>query len=438
MKDRRYGILFTLIMLVLLLPLVGQLTGIKVWKLDGFVSPLEPVKCNIKTLRNDQYQAYARQYVRENFGFRSIYVRTYNQLLYSFFGELSNHNLVRGKDGELYLKQYTDVYTGDDLIARGITVDSARCESRQNIAEVLRLIDSLKRYDTKLLFVLAPSKTSVYPEFLPDSIRSRRSAFSWSEEYASLFKQHGIPHIDFIQLFQSMKTTESYPLYTRHGTHWDAAILPFVCDTLLRQISEVGGFPMPRILYLDSNISTHYKVSSDRELESTSNLLFPMRRTRIPNPDFKLTDIPTGRKPRLLVIADSYFTQLEHTCFYDAFEQVDYWKYNEDAYSTDAKYSGKVAFIDRHEIITKADVIVIMFTTMFAPDAFFGFPKTAMQTLQEGADNDIEKQLQNIIIRIKLEPAWYEAVKKQAKEKGMSEEECLRLNAKYVYEQTMK
>lgn len=432
MKNKLYHIIFAAIMVVLLLPVVQEVGGFKCLELDGYVEPTTPVKPSFSSYRDFSLQDYCKQLAKEKLGFKSLFVRSYNQVLHSFFHESSNQNLIRGKQGHYFLKQYTDDVTGVTLQQRFGSVDSAQRLIPQNIQKVLLLMDSLKQHNTQLLIVLAPSKTAIYPEYLPDSLLKRVSSFSLQEAYGQAYCANGIPTLDFISLFKKMKTDSQYPLYTRYGTHWNAGTVPFVCDTLLQRIGDLTHQSMPHIKYLDSNISKQYVLKSDYELESTANLLFRMKHDCFPNPTFQLTKTSSTKKPRLLVVADSYYTQLEGSRFEEAFKVVDYWKYNEEAYSTMSGRSGKVELLDRYKTITEADVIIIMYTSMFAYDHLFSFPEMALQVLKRGDHFDKETAIQNVISRIKSDPTWYESVKKQAKERHISIEQSLRDNAEYV------
>jgi len=421
--------------------MVQHVSGVfKIKKLDGFTAPVEPVKLSLESFRNQSYQEYVRQHLQNNFGFRDIYIRTYNQFVYSFFHETTNHNIVMGKQGDLYLKQYTDVFTGKALRDQYGTEDSARIAMRHNVEETCRIIDTLKHFGTDLIVILAPSKPLIYPERLPDEIQQEGASFSIQEEYVRLYKQAGVEHINFVPLFRQLKKDSPYPVYTKFGTHWAFSTIPFVADTILQKIATVKQYPMPHAIYGDSNITIRYP-NSDKELESQMNLLFPLRHERIPNPHFTLQNDREYCKPNLLVVGDSYFTQLESNDFVKAFNQVDYWKYNETAYSSQAKRSGKISLLPRYEIITEADVILVVFTDMHAFDYFFGFLKTVDQALKDGpgfSKVDMEEVIQDIIVRIKSTPEWYDKVKKQAKEKGISVEQCLRDNAQWVYDQEHK
>ena len=437
-KPSLHIILFAIIMVVLCLPVVQHATHIfKIKQLDGFTAPVEPVKLSLETFRNQTYQEYVRKNLQNNFGFRDIYIRAYNQLVYSCFHETTNHNIVMGKNDELYLKQYTDVFTGKALRDHYGTEDSARIAMQQNVERTCRLIDTLKRYGTDIIVVLAPSKPLIYPECLPDPIQREHYPFSIQEEYAKLYAQAGVEHINFVPLFREFKKTSHYPVYTKYGTHWAYSTIPFVADTILQKIASVKGHPMPHVIYGDSNITVRY-ANSDKELESQLNLLFPLRHNRIPNPRYRLEQGDRFRKPNLLVVGDSYYTQLDNTDFVKAFRQVDYWKYNETAYSDKKERSGKIPLLQRYEIITQADIILLIFTDMHAYDYFFNFITTVERALEDGPDYDAEETIQGIIERINASPEWYDKVVRQAQEKGISIEQCLHDNAQWVFEQEHK
>ena len=440
-QEKTYKRLFLVIMGLMLLPVMLQVTHIPpIRKLEGYTEPIEKVKPSLGSIMEGSYQNYLDKAAAAYFGGRGFFIRYYNQFMYSFFHEITNNNIRVGKNGEMFLKQYTDDVSGITLKEKFGTVDSAKTADRQNVIRTLELIDSLKAHNIAFLVVLAPSKTAIYPEWLPDSIRP--AAFTLQNEYAALFEEYGIPHIHFIPIFNALKTSEKYPLYTKYGTHWSQGTIPFVADTLLRSMEGLLNRPLPHIQLIDSNITRKYS-RPDKELESTCNLMFPLRHPKMPWPKYALCDIPRNyQKPNLLVIADSYFTLLENSPFTEAFGNVDYWKYNETSISKIPERQNQVAYIDRYGAITDADVVMVMFTTMFAYDYLFGFVETALKTFEEGDVYDgskyVEEQINHIIERIKSDPQWLQMVEQQAQKERITLDEALRKNAEYVYEMDFK
>lgn len=432
-KNLYHTVLFAIFMVVLCLPVFQQVSHVfKFKELGGFTAPLEPVKLSWKTFRDQSWQNYEQKFLQRNFGFRNLYIRSYNQFVYSLFHQTTNHNIVIGKHDELFLRQYTDVFTGKTLHDRYGTVDSARADMQRNVMETRRIADSLKKYGTDLIVVLAPSKPLIYPEYLPDDMQQEHNSFSIQEEYAELYAQAGIEHINFVSLFRQMKKKEPYPLYTKYGTHWAYSTMPFVADTILQKIASVKGYAMPHTVCLDSNISVRYR-SGDKELEKQLNLLFPLRHARIPTPKFTLQDESKYHKPKILVVGDSYFSQLNNTDFTKAFRSLGYWKYNET--TSDGV---KIPYLKRYEILTESDVILVIFTDMHAYDYFFGFIKTVDRALDDGPDYNAENAIETYVKRIKSSTNWYNNVKKQAQERGMSLEESLRENARWAFEKDHK
>lgn len=437
MKDKTlHNILFWLLMAFFCLPALQQCAGLFHFKeLEGFVATEEPVKLSWKTLKDDSFQKYCGRRAKNGFGFREFYIRTYNQLMYSCFNQSTNDHIVIGKNGELFLRQYTDVTTGKALRDEFGTVDSAQRAAISNVQETKRWMDTLRARGIQLLVVLAPDKPAIYPEYLPDDMQrlAAENPFSLQETYAELYRQYGIPHIHFTPIFQEWKKTTPYPLYTRYGTHWAHSTIPAVTDTILRKMEELLQRQLPSVQYVDSNLTTRYQAS-DRELEGQLNLLFPLRHQRLPMPTFALKPEGNDAKPNLLVIGDSYFTQLEGSPFMEAFNRVDYWKYNKQAFSTESTRSEKVVYIDRYKILNETDIVVVMFTSMYAYKYFFGFLETLEETLQDGPDYDWMQEVRSTIQRIKADPVWYESVKRQAEERQITVEQSLLDNAKYVYE----
>jgi len=440
-QEKTYKRLFLVIMGLMLLPVILQVTHIPpIRKLAGYTEPIEKVKPSLGSIMDGNYQNYLDEAAAANFGGRGFFIRYYNQLMYSVFHKTTNDNIIIGKNGEMFLKQYTDDVSGITLKKKFGSVDSAKLAAHQNVIKTLELIDSLKAHDIAFLVVLAPSKPAIYPEWLPDSIRPDN--FVLQKEYAALFEKYGIPHIDFIKIFNTLKPSEKYPLYTKYGTHWSNGTMPFVADTLLRSMEGLLNRPLPHIQLIDSNITRRYS-RPDKELESTCNLLFPLRHPKMPWPKYALCDIPRNyQKPNLLVIADSYYTLLEVSPFSEAFGNVDYWKYNETSISKIPERQNQIAYINRYEALTDADVVMVMFTTMFAYDYMFGFVETALKTFEEGDVYDrseyVEEQINHIIERIKNDPEWLGSVEKQAKREHITLEEALRKNAEYVYEMDFK
>jgi DtxR family Mn-dependent transcriptional regulator len=185
---------------------------------------------------------------------------------------------------------------------------------------------------------------------------------------------------------------------------------------------------------IDDNLSTDYSVQ-DGELEASMNLLFPLNKPAIPRPVFELTDTVGTDKPNLLVVADSYFTQLRNSTFIEAFDAWEFWVYNRDVQSSNPQHQWKQLdqLLDADKVLDNADIVMAVFTAPMYYTYMFGFPQTAQNLFQNGEISEGAK-LQAVIQMIKDNEDWMKAVEKQAEERGLTVEQNLRRNAIYVLE----
>ena len=135
----------------------------------------------------------------------------------------------------------------------------------------------------------------------------------------------------------------------------------------------------------------------------------------------------------MITIWISRNTILEKSCFLEAFSSWNYLKYNDYIISSNPKYNWKkIGYLpEAYDLIEDADIVMALFTAPMMYEYMFGFPEMAMRLLSKGSLCDEEK-IEMMMQVICDEPQWYEAVVKQAKERGLTIEENLRRNAIYT------
>ena len=389
------------------------------------VIPVKP----LNGFDNNDYDSTWDERAKLNTGFREFFIRSYNQAVYSGFGNITNDNIIEGYHHELYLQFYLNDYTGSMLRGIYFDVDSAKAVARKNVEETLRLIDTLHQFDIEFLFVFAPSKTWVYPEYIPEDYHA--TDFPLTDYYIELFKENNIPHIDFLDYFRSVKDTVAYPLYTRTGTHWAESTMPWVTDSILRKIEELTHLNLPKIQKIDNCVTKDY-TDMDRELEDQMNLLFPLRKPAVPKPSFVYTDTLDKDRPNLLLIGDSYGTQLVHSGFAKVFNHWDFWVYNKEISSSRPRFNWRELKkeFDAVTVLQEADIVLVVFTQPWMYNYMFGFPDIAQELLEKGYFNE-EEAMETVIQLIKDEPKWYEGVVEQAEKDSITIEESLTKNARY-------
>lgn len=417
--------------------LQGLTHKMKLKPLGGYVPNEQPVKLTFNSYLDGTFQDYLTEHAKSNSGFREICIRSYNQCLYSLFGKWNNNNIVAGKNEEMFLKLYLDEITGKTLKNCFGSEEDFKTKAQENIEKTLVLIDSLQKHNTAFLFVQAPSKTWVYPEYMPQSCQDSIMPFCVQDYYTQLFKENGIPHIDFLSYFKSLKEKSKYPLYTQYGTHWAESTIPCVADSILQKIGSLIGQEMPHIICLDENPTTFYS-KQDGEIENLMNLLLPIRKPAMPQPIMALSDT-TLRKPNILVIGDSYFIQLHESCFTDCFDRCDFWKYNDEVINKKIEFLGKVNYYPEvYKVIDEVDLVMVINTSVCAYNYMFGFCETANKAFADPDGKHEQKMIDKTIERIKNSPEWFEDVKQQAEKKGISLDEMLRNAAIYTIEMDKK
>ena len=434
-KDRRHSIQFVCIITMLSVIVLQGFTGAVKMK------PLSPYTDNVMVFKQDlsletyldgSYQEYLAQSARKHTGFREFFSRCYNQVAFSCFGKCANKNVFKGDHHELYLIANLEDITGQLLTSKYGSIEEAKADAQKHVQETLTLIDTLRQHGTEFLFVFCPTKTAVYPENMPQPYKDNISEFSLADYYIQLFKENNIPHIDFYNYFKTIKDTFPYPLYTRTGSHWAASTIPFVSDSILNKMEAITGFRLPSIEYISPNLSHKYN-SQDGELEQHIDLLLPLCKPKVPQPVFALHDTIGADRPNLLVIGDGYFVSFEKTCFLDAFNSWNYWKYNDDIVSSDPTYNWKKVkhLPEAYQMLEEADIVMAVFTSNYLFDYMCGFTQTAQDLFRKGAATE-QEAIEITMQSIKDNPEWYQAVVDQAKELGLSTEENLRRNAIYV------
>ena len=433
-KKPHFLIQFVCILAVLTAILLQGFTHVvKMKPLAGYVPDEQPVKLSFKTYYDGTFQNYLTDHAKRISGFREPCIRSYNQCLFSLFGKSTNNTLVPGINKEMYLQIYLDEIKGKTLKDCYGSEKYFKSKAQKDIEKTLVLIDSLRNHNTAFLFVEAPSKTWVYPEYMPQDYQDSIMPFCVQDYYTQLFKENGIPHIDFLSYFKSLKGKTEYPLYTRYGTHWAESTIPFVADSVLNKIGSLIGQDMPHIVCVDENLTTSYS-KQDGEIEDLMNLLLPIRKPAVPQPVMALSDT-TLRKPSILVIADSYFIQLHESAFADCFDRCEYWKYDDEVITKDIEFLGKVnEYLEAYHVIDQVDLVMVITTSVYAYDYMFGFCETANDAFVDHDGKRRQKMIEETIERIKSVPEWLESVKQQAVERGIDLDEMLRLNAIYAIE----
>jgi len=166
-------------------------------------------------------------YLSDRFYFRAQLVSVNSLIKENVFKTSGNEKVIVGKNGWLFFHETLDDYTGGKQVSeRGLN----------NMVSVLRLIDEYVRdKGGKFIFVPAPNKNSVYPQYMPPRYIPGKSSVLDSL-YAAL-EDEGIPFID-LKTYLRRTISSDVPLYHKRDSHWNNLGAWFVCNKILDRLNK--------------------------------------------------------------------------------------------------------------------------------------------------------------------------------------------------------
>ena len=268
-------------------------------------------------------QAYTGKfadYWADHFGFRESLVSWYKQLKYHL-GDAPSPDVIVGKAGWLFLGGIRKGYSRyDDPVgdARHVNLFTA-AGLRQFSIYLSALHYWLGKQGVRYLFVLAPNKHSIYPEYLPDYVRPVGPESATDQLFSYLKNHPRAPALDLRPVLRAAKARG--PVYFFRDSHWNDFGANFAQQAIRRILA--GFFPGE----LDARLFP-MKPGSLREGDLNGHIgLLPQTHAGLV-PDFtgscRPGILPPGAAPRdtytrvcdrgrlrALIFRDSFFSRLE-------------------------------------------------------------------------------------------------------------------------------
>lgn len=356
---------------MLILPFVqSKLNFLSFKSLDGaYNTPDNP---NLKILNwtnwfNENFQNQFNKSIENHIGFRNFLVRLNNQIDYTFFRRTSTLKAIIGKSDCLYEEGYILDYLGRNFVGKdSINNQLKRIKWLQNYLKREKNID--------LILVFEPGKASFYPEFIPDSFHLETKTISNYTFYSQQCKAFNINLLDLNAWFISIKNVSKFPLFPKYGVHWSTYGMCLASDTLIHFIEKTRKIDIPDVFWNDMQITDKLK-DVDFDLELTLNLLFPLPHETMAYPNLQFENGSGKIKPKVLVIADSYYWSIFNSKIpVNVFSSHEFWYYNSTIYPN--IWGENAQFVDHtkdKENIEKQDIIILMLTELNMNRNFFGF-----------------------------------------------------------------
>ncbi len=221
MNKKIYLIVF---LAMISLPFVGMLwyrTDMTIEKryARAFPSVIKEEKWNM------QFFSELTDYFSDYFAYRQE-LATVDAVIKSRVFQVSNNDkVIVGKDKWLFFEETKDDYLGRNVLSgRGV----------HNCAKVLALLqEGAGRQGCKFLFVPAPNKNSLYPEYMPD----RYVKESTENSYSLLKKEMEKQQVDFVDLKEAFGKQNTV-MYHKLDTHWNNEGAAFAGGQILEHIGK--------------------------------------------------------------------------------------------------------------------------------------------------------------------------------------------------------
>ena len=383
-------ILFAILMVLLFLPMLqAHVLHIPLKPLNGVTIETEKPVFDLEAYRSGNYAKQEEAYIGENFGFREPIIRFYNQYLWSCYRKTYAHDVVAGKKGWLYTPESVRDYYGTEMHRWQPSPEAARCNFDREIKYMNRVREILKENDVELLAFIAPEKSFLYPEYLPEHEHDT-TTFNACTYFLQQFEETGFPCIDMNRWFQQMKDTVSYPLIPQTGGHW---VFPavYAADSLFRFMGDLKGIELPKLHIGTLHESDNH--GADNDLERLLNLSLPIRKRYGYSPTAEVT-VESGTnsvKPKVLFIGNSFMWGISNQIpMQELFDNVEFWYYFSTAYfGKDLKQTASVVDFNLLEKLLDFDYIVWFTTGNQLNKGTNGFAQSAILTL--GVDDSIRR-----------------------------------------------
>ena len=384
-------ILFAVLMVLLFLPMLqAHVLHIPVKPLNGVTIETEQPDFSLESYRSGDYAKQEEAYMGEHFGFREPVIRLYNQYLWSCYKKTYAHDVVGGKRGWLYTPESVSDYYGTELLNWQPSLEVARNKFEREVKYLCHARDILKEYDVELLAFIAPEKSFVYPEYLPDGEHDT-TTFNACASFLHMFEENGFPCIDMTRWFQEMKDTVSYPVIPQTGGHW---VFPavYAADSLFRFMGDLKGIELPKLKIGTLHESDNH--GADNDLERLLNLSLPIRKRQGYSPTAEVTveSGPNSVKPKVLFVGNSFMWGITNQVpMREVFDDVEFWYYFSTAYSgEDLTETRPVVDLNMLEKLLDFDYIVWFTTGNQLNKGTSGFAQSIILTL--GVDDNIRQE----------------------------------------------
>lgn len=422
-----YILMCVLVVVCLCIPFIQMKFHIfNVKPLDGVISKTPKPELNFKSYISGEFQKTSESYLSENYGLREPTIRLYNQYVWSFYHKNFNEFFIPGKNNWIFYLPSVKDYYGKRQPKKFATKAQVIEFIDNEVDMMCALRDSLKHYNTEFLSFIAPDKSFIYPEYLPtEGWKRDTTAIRISDFFSKKLAAKGFPNINMTDWFIHIKDTVDYQLFKRMDFHWDFSAA-FGYDSLFRLMSSLNGLNIPQIK-IDS-LTTY--IDNDRQNdEKMLNLLFRIKDPTIQHKSHVSVQCDDCQKPIVLFISDSFILAFnEHMPVRKLLQHEEVWYYNTTCMDGFNSEKHRLEDVNRLRRVLRADYVVYGACNFNWDDGTMGFAKSILDDLK---DRDLVK-ISLTMNEIETDTNWMKALKIQTGILSLPLEKVLEIEAHNV------
>lgn len=415
--------IFLFLLLILIVPMIQQSTGLLKEKgLNGQPDLASYPRLSLKTWFSDEFQVGFNRATEEHVGFRPALIRLKNQIEYALFHKANASGVVVGKHRYLFESDYIRSYTGRDYLG------DYYWEQKFNRLKLVS--DTLQKLGVKIAIVLEPGKATYHPEYIPSRFLRFKSDHINYQAILRESGQKGIPLLDLNRLFRDIKSSAPYPLFPKGGIHWSEGGMVVAADTLLGFIEGALHLTVPHLV-VDRVEITDSLRGTDGDVIKIMNLMKAPGHPKMGYPVFHFASKDSIRKPRVLVISDSYFFNILGAKIpARAFANEAFWYYNKFIYPETWSAPKDTSSLNVAKTVESMNLVLIMVTERFYHRFDWDFTDVLYRHYYPAGAKDYRYDFMRMIMGDYL---WFDGIQEQADYSGIPMQDKLVGNADYMF-----
>jgi hypothetical protein len=226
-------IMLVVFLMMLVSPLFGWLSGIRV-DLEEKRNPAKMPRVSFGTLLDQSFFKDFEQFFNDHFAYRVLLIKLKNGIDYYTFNTSPSPEVHIGTNGWFYYRITLRDY---------LKVDDCRPGEKERMRQIARQIAHLERLiedsGRRFVFVVAPDKSTIYPEhigFARPASRCHKSRYDLFLDALGKFPVKNFVRLD--RLLVSAKKEQQ--VYYKTDTHWNMYGSRLAGEAILRHIVPEG------------------------------------------------------------------------------------------------------------------------------------------------------------------------------------------------------